>query len=287
MKERTLQFGLGPLDTLRARAVARSRRYLTGFTLMEMMVVIAIVATLAVFAIPAARMLLNSFQSDGNTRAMINSTLGAARAIAAKEQKYAGIRFQYAYNPRNSNDILEAAQYMIFIINDADKTNLQPGFCAIDGMEPVKLPDTVGIIDLKVRTSGVLSDSLPEESVTDTSINDPAGLRNATTFSIIFSPSGRLIIHDVRVRNRNGVTTNSSDDDIFNTQTNIENNNIGMFYQDDTPPELGQELSRNSFIIYDTNILKKINQTARWTNYLRTLTPLYVNPYTGTIINKQ
>ena len=119
MKERTLKFVLAPLDKPRARAslYARhyltgftpldnskvqanpvrksigfspnnensdSRAYLTGFTLIEMIVVVAIVALLAVFGMPAVRTLLNSFHSEGNTRAMINSALSCARSIAVK-----------------------------------------------------------------------------------------------------------------------------------------------------------------------------------------------------------
>ncbi len=255
-----------------------------AFTLIEMMVVVAIVALLIVFGIPAVRTMVNSFHTEGNTRAMINSALACARGIAAQEQTYAGVRFQKKYLV-NDTELLNAPQYMIFIINDMNATGLAPGFRAVEGMEPIKLPESVGVSDLKIRNGAVSSSS--DTQITNVLIQNADGLRNATTFSIAFSPSGKLVIHDVRVRNRDGKTTNESHDDIFNTQNNVENSQ-GMFYQDEyTNLGLGQELSRNSFIIYDTNILKKTDKNSRWNDYLNTLPQVYINPYTGTIINNK
>jgi len=291
MQERTLKFVSTPLDKPGARASLYTRCYLTGFTLIEMMVVVAIVALLVVFGMPAVRTMVNSFHSEGNTRAMINSALACARAMAAKEQAYAGIRFQYAYNPRGSGDILAMPQYMIFIVNEESRNmgGLANGFRAIEGMAPIKLPESVGVMDLRIR-NGAVNDST-DTAVDNLNISNADGLRNATTFSIVFSPTGKLVIHDVRTRNKDGNANgnNSSDDDIFNTQTNVENNNDrGMFYQDDyTGLGLGQERSRNSFIIFDANILKRTDTNYRWRDYLSTLQPVYVNPYTGTIINNK
>lgn len=266
-----------------AKPWVKPRAKYKGFTLIETMVVIGIVALLAVFGIPVVRTMVNSFHADGNTRMMINSALSAARAIAVREQTYAGIRFQKAYLA-NDPALLNAPQYMIFIIHDVTATRLAPGFRAVEGMEPIKLPESVGVSDLKVRNGAVGNSS--DAPITNLLIDDADGLRNATTFSIVFSPSGKLIVHDVRVRNKNGETNNTSYDDIFNTQTNVENNNRGMFYQDDeTSLGLGQEQSRNSFIIYDTNILKKVNN--RWTDYLEDLPQCHINPYTGSIINSK
>ncbi len=256
-----------------------------------MLVVVAIVAVLMVFGMPAVRTMLNSFHSDGNTRAMINSALAAARSIAVSEQTYAGVRFQFAYNPRNGGDILAMPQYLIIIIHDADGTGLEWGFRAAEGIEPVKLPESVGVMDLKVRAnSSDATKSLPDDVVTNTHIDDADGLRNATTFSIVFSPAGKLVVQDVRTRNRDGETGIStvSHDDIFNTRQNVENHVTGMFYQDDdTTLGLGQEMSRNSFIIFDTNILKRTDTNWRWRDYLSTLQPVHINPYTGAIINNK
>ena len=69
-----------------------------GLTLMETTVVITAAALLTVFGLPAVRTFLNSLESQGGTKAMISASLATARAIAAKEQRYAGVRFQKAYD---------------------------------------------------------------------------------------------------------------------------------------------------------------------------------------------
>ena len=107
-----------------------------------------------------------------------------------------------------------------------------------------------------------------------------------TAFSILFSPSGKLVIHDVRTRNRDGQTGTGSEDDIFNVESKVENG-IGMFIQDDYPTMgLDKEPSRNSFIIYEKNKFDSVNKNSRWDDYLKGLDVIYINPYTGTMIDK-
>ncbi|MHC4704252.1 MAG: prepilin-type N-terminal cleavage/methylation domain-containing protein, partial [Planctomycetota bacterium] len=113
---------------------AKSRQ--SGFTLTEMMVVVGTIAVLAVVAVPAVRSFLHSFESQSGTKAMIQAALGSARAIAAKEQHYAGIRFQKAYDPEGP---LKASQYMVFVVQDPDISAW--GFRAVKGLKPMKLPD--------------------------------------------------------------------------------------------------------------------------------------------------
>jgi prepilin-type N-terminal cleavage/methylation domain-containing protein len=254
----------------------------SGLTLTEMVVVVSIVAVFTVLGLPAIRAFIRSVESEGGAKAMISAALSSGRAIAAKEQRYAGIRFQNKYQEDG-----KGCQYMIFIVQDPEI--LADGFRAVEGIEPIKLPDSVGVMDLRIRT-----DSRPQYSGDnpidgDNDIDELKELRDTTTFSIIFSPSGKLVIHDVRVRNRDGKTNNdnSSKDDIFNTKFNVENEKIAMFYQDDyTDLGLGQEASRNSFIIYDRTIFEKLNPNSRYNDYLRDLEVIYINPYTGTMIEK-
>jgi len=243
----------------------------SGLTLMEMTVVVAVVALLAVFGLPAVRTLLNSFESQAGARAMISAALASARAIAAKEQHYAGVRFQHAYDPKG---LLNAPQYMILIVHDQPSTNLSNGFRAVEGIKPIKLPDNVGVMEV-VNSNGEIDDA-PSGEFTD-----------KATFSIIFSPSGKLVIHPVRVWNRDGKTSDGSEDDIFNTKTNVEDEKIAMFYQDDYA-DLGleQEASRRSFIIYDRAEFDKVGKDSRYDDYLRHLEVIYINPYTGTMIER-
>jgi prepilin-type N-terminal cleavage/methylation domain-containing protein len=284
----------------------KTRRKQSGITLMEMTVVVAIVALLAVFGLPAIRAFVNSLESKGPAEAMIDAALSSARAIALKEQRYAGIRFQKAYDSKGP---LEAAQYMIFIVYDYDKTTLANGFRAVEGIQPIKLPEAVGAIDLMVRTNHGTHWTAAEDTgdrpitVNDLDDTNPANLvdgkniyiTDTTSFSLIFSPSGKLVIHDVRVRNKDGVyqpdnsnpnTAKHSMDDIFNSPVNIRDNKIGMFVQDDYAEfGLGAESSRNNFVIYDKAKFNPMNNIQRY-DYLHSLVAVYINPYAGTIINR-
>ena len=117
-------------------------------------------------------------------------------------------------------------------------------------------------------------------------------ITDASSFSIVFSPSGKLIMRDVRVRNRdgiyqpnNGLSNKVSMDSIFNSPDNITNYGVGMFVQDDYAElGLGAELGRNRFVIYDKTQFDKLNAAGRF-NYLNSLELNYINPYTGTIIS--
>ena len=265
----------------------KTRYKQSGRTLAEMTVVIAAIVLLGSFGLPAIRSFLDSFESGTGARPVISAALASARAIAAREQKYAGIRFQKAYNsddPLNPlGGVLEAAQYMVFIVHEEPRKmgNLTIGFRAVEGLEPIKLPDSLGVIDLSLIGA-------------DVDIDGPFKLNNATAFSIIFSPSGKMVIHNVRVRNRDGdyrpLNLNDSMDDIFNSPENIATFNTGMFVQDDYPSlGLGQEPSQRGFVIYDRREFKRAYEIRRaYSEYLIKLMPdaIYINPYTGTMIEK-
>jgi len=272
-----------------------------GLTLTEMTVVVASIVLLAAIGVPAIRAFFRSFETEAGTKNMIIAVFASARAMAAAKQQYVGIRFQKAYNLNAPDplDPLTAPQYMIFIVHDPasepNGTGLANGFRAVEGLKPIKLPDSVGVMDLRLRTNPdpKYADDVPIDK--DTQIDQPSELRDTTTFSIVFSPSGKLVIHEVRVRNRNGrIDTSSpqSTDDIFNTEKQITNPTApcGMFYQDDyLTMGLGPEYSRNSFIIYDTKEFTQAYKRGQaFSGYLYRLVPqaIYINPYTGTIISQ-
>jgi hypothetical protein len=249
-----------------------------------MAVVIAAIVLLGGFGLPAIRAFLDSFESGTGAQPVISAALASARAIAAREQRYAGIRFQKAYNPEGP---LKAPQYMVFIVHDEPRKmgNIITGFRAVDGVDPMKLPDSIGVMDSDLIQQKVNLDPMWEPS------GDPE-LTDLTSFSIIFAPSGKMVIHDVRVRNREGdyqpLNLNDSMDDIFNSPENITNFNTGMFVQDDYP-SLGllQEPSRRSLVIYDRLDFKRAYEKGQaYSDYLRNLVPIYINPYTGTMIEK-
>jgi hypothetical protein len=268
----------------------RTRYKQSGRTLVEMAVVIAAIVLLGNFGLPAIRTFLDSFESGTGAKAMISAALSSARAIAAKEQRYAGIRFQKAYHPDGP---LKATQYMVFIVQDPNI--LAWGFRAVEGVNPMKLPDSLGVMDSDLIKQNVNIDPMWEPS------GDPE-LTDLTSFSIIFSPSGKMVIHDVRVRNRDGYVDSAANlgisaDDIFNKKAQVDTG-IGMFYQDDylgagwSPyPNLGlgQEPSRRSFVIYDRLEFKRAYEKGQaYSGYLQNLLSdeIYINSYTGTMIEK-
>jgi len=282
--------------------VARGRQ--SGLSLTETAVVVAVMALLAGLTLPAVRMITESFESGDSAASMISSALSSARALAAKEGHYVGVRFQMAYNWGSADPLnpVKTSQYMIFIIHDANAapygTGLANGFRAIEGQGPIRLPDSIGVMDL---TLVARSTTFTEEPIdTDAEIDTLEEMRDTTTFSIIFSPSGKLLMHEVRIRNRNGQIDSSSArslDDVFNTKAQVDAG-VAMFYQDDywgatwsgfPNLGLGPEYSRKGFVVYNRAELKSAFEAgAAWSNYLIRLAgeASYINPHTGTIIAK-
>ena len=282
----------------KSRSFASPRHRATGLTLIEMTLVVATMALLMGLAVPAVRSLMKSFQTESGVRSMIDAALSSARAMAMSQQKYVGVRFQKRCTSDDPLDplktVLNAPQYMIFIVHDEPKSmgGLANGFRAVEGLEPMKLPDTMGVIDLTGITSDAAIDELSE-------------LSDATTFSIVFAPSGKLAVHEARVRNRGGVyrpnntpgSTQTSADDVFNSVDNICRYQQGMFLQDDYSRRnsadnvelgLGKEDSRTSLVIYELPLLRAAyGAQAPWSTYLSKLTTetLYVSPYAGNLIS--
>ncbi len=273
----------------------RARRT-TGLTLIEMTLVVATMALLAGFALPAVRALMNSFQTQSGVKSMIEAALSSARAMAMSSRNYVGVRFQklcVAEDPADPfKNLLNAPQYMIFIRHEEPKKiGLANGFRVMEGLEPIRLPATMGVMDLSLVNS-------------DASIDQLVELNDATTFSVVFAPSGKVLVHPVRVRNKDGVyrprneagSLQASSDDVFNSIDNICLYQQGLFVQDDYPGrsgtsalELGldEENSRTSFVIYEQSALRAAygSQTP-WSGYLsRVVTDtLYVSPYAGNLI---
>jgi hypothetical protein len=261
---------------------AESRQ--SGVTLAELTVVMAAVVVLAALSLPAVRAVMRSFESGSSTRAMISAALASARAIAAKEQSYVGVRFQKAYNP-DEPDPLKAPQYMIFIMHDPNippSVAMNLGCGAVKGVKPMKLPDSVGVMDLVIGSAG--NDPIYEIGA-DEDIDEAWEVVDTSTFTILFSPAGKLVPHTHKAQSQDAT------DDVFNTIDSITSLGVGMFVEDqDEPAQPIDELSRNHFVIYDRREFEqayKRGEGEGYSGYLMRLSPIYVNPYMGTLISTE
>jgi Tfp pilus assembly protein FimT len=121
----------------------------SGISLTEILVVVGIIAVLMGVSIPAAKQLAGSFETGTGVRQLINAALSNARAIAVREQTYAGVRFQQD---------AEGHTYMIFIVHDKAATGLANGFRAVMGRKPMQLPENVSVtatvVDLTNNITG-------------------------------------------------------------------------------------------------------------------------------------
>ncbi|MHC4639203.1 MAG: hypothetical protein ACYTBV_17130 [Planctomycetota bacterium] len=115
-------------------------------------------------------------------------------------------------------------------------------------------------------------------------------IQDSGTFSIVFSPSGKIVIHDVRVRNRDGIyqpnpITKITKDDIFNGPEIVISYKNALLIQDDYANlGLGQEPSRRSFVIYDKNKFSQLLTAQQRYDYLKSLDVVFLNPHTGHMI---
>jgi len=252
--------------------VEGKRKQKTAFSLVEMLVVLAIIAMLVVLAIPGINAMQKSFNSTG-AEGMISAALSTARTLAIKNGHYAGVRFQKAGNA------LQSDQYMIFIAyGGRDQTNWVCGFVAVEGYKPIKLPENINVIDKirrRERTSQVCGNPFHEDPLVETDLSDNVNITDTSTFSIVFSPTGRLVTQEVRCRRKD----NNNNETIFNDPP------TGMFLEDNHDDSgIGVENSRREFYIYDKEKFEKMTTSSQKIIYLDGLKPVYVNPYTGELI---
>lgn len=277
-------------------------------TLTELLVMMAVMVILLAIAAPVAQKLAQSLGGSGGARNIIDAALTSARAIAVREGQYAGVRFQ-----QDSTGQF----YLIFII-DNKSTSLATDFRAVEGKTPIRLPENIGVMDGKWvtrkfnTTTGELltaTDSdLTDGKLENTTANMPDGKNiyfwDACTFSIVFSPSGKLASQTVRVCNQDGITdttshTTVSSDKIFNKRSVVDGevvNYSALFYQDDygDGDVLGEkkiygiaaETSRKNFIVFEKAGLAKVAANKRWSECLSKSVTEFVNPYTGELVKK-
>ena len=249
------------------------RKTIRALTLTELLVIMSVMVILLAISIPAAKKLSESLENSAGTRSIIDAAMSNARAMAVHEGHYAGVRFQ-----QDS----AGGQYLILIIHDPNQTGLANGFCAVKGRKPTALPQNVGATGCRVQQDWKNNkpddwDLASNPSMADTCLNtnvSHVGMNDATTFSIVFSPSGKFAIHLVRL----AIPPSG-------------------FRQDEpespTPSGYQEENSVSGFRIYNKRELAKaqaIKPTPKpWTAVptgLSNLDTEFVNPYTGELVKK-
>ncbi|MBN1765613.1 MAG: prepilin-type N-terminal cleavage/methylation domain-containing protein [Sedimentisphaerales bacterium] len=203
--------GLNPRSSDRRQACREDDRSLgmnvtkkpviSGFTLVEMLVVIGIALILAALVVPNAPTVIRSHKMSA-AQNLIKNALAQAQGHASKFQKYAGVRFQYQvkytgnvsnWSARSVTDWEMVRQYLVLIESDPNPVDGSNRFAAVDNAKPVPLPKGIGAISAEVD---MLGDTYLDEN---TSGDSRYCLLGATTFSIIFSPSGQIVTQTLRV----------------------------------------------------------------------------------------
>ena len=218
-----------------------------GVTLIELLFVVGAVAILVALAVPTVRTLNRSWGADINYQ-LLNGLLSTAKAIAEKEGRYAGIRFQQT---------TDGKQYAIFIIhepfvpypvnpaNPADPNNDAIPCIAAAGKQAVLLGANI---------------SVAREQIIYTQNISPAD----KSVTIMFSPTGRLVRKWVIA----GANPRNLNDEYFDNDDSKR-----LLFREDS----GASFSHGGFVIYRND---QITEPGFYDHLQRT----FINVYTGRII---
>ena len=247
--------------------------------------VVTIIAVLIGMALPAFTMMMRS-NKQGAAQTTISSALTLAQAQAAQTQRYAGVRFQQAESGR---------QYVVLIEKAVGGSAYE--YHAVANMKPMALPLGIGAISAQVDSEASYDAGDADKYLEDYGVSgDPCYcLENATTFSLVFSPGGQLVVKRVQLQPRDPC------DPVVGYDGTVGDVRQGgaLLYCDDgywphgiTAAWCIRKDSTTGLYIYDTGAMAEVNRNRRWSDYIggadreTGVRRLWINGYTGKIIEE-
>lgn len=265
-----------------------------GFTLTEMLVVIAIVVLLATMVLPAFTEMLQSNRASA-AKSLVRTMLARAQAHAVAHQKYAGIRFQF-----DRDGWQQGRQYMV-LIEKASAGGTTNEYNAVADVKTVTLPKGVGVLSNNAVDIGDMdfSNNNLDEDLLSLEADADGGLLDSTSFSIIFSPTGQLVIKMLEIRERNLNDTLFGDEiAVLTDPVLVTDPPAPLLFHDNTtdPPSYpvltdsvgwcSTESSATGFYVFEVGAMADVGVGSRYSQYVNDLEPFLVNRYTAGLIDE-
>jgi prepilin-type N-terminal cleavage/methylation domain-containing protein len=257
---------------LNPRFANRRPQSRTGFTLVEMMVVVGIVLLLAALAIPSISALTENSNVSG-TRNMLRSLLSSAKARAANSQKYVGVRFEQNTDGRTYGIMVEPPPGTnLFFPNGCPGSIWTPPGrrdpnCSCASGSPDCVPGYLTLVE-----SPQIEPIVFPRGVEITHGNQLNNIASATAFTILFSPSGQVVRKNVYVSR-----ALYTGDPVFAASLRDDFDLFGGIRTD---------ITRDSLRVYDQE--KRIAVGQDWINFVNTqAVRLSLNVYNGSLIDSR
>lgn len=288
-------------------AKPNKQRNRAGFTLVEILVVVAIIAIMISLTVPATSTMVRSYR-QASAKSLVRSAMAQAQAYAVKERKYAGLRFQKDGSGQ---------QYIILVENKAitldnvpfyggDPYPLKNLYAPVDNVRPITLP--VGIEVMPAYREPWEIDFLPDNGDGKVWPGDGDGiidyteLAAATTFCVLFDPSGQLVRKPAQCGPRllpaedypgmvidyNEYINNAYDDTVFaNNQSVLPSEGLPLPGDVIQLGFTGVKLSQSGVYMYENNTLERIPANERLWYISTKLEPMLINIYTGEFLENE